>query len=68
MSTLELANFEKLIGQKGGGIKKYYLELYNIKVLKQYAVKLNIKTTKIKNKKMVNLTKEELIKKIKNKI
>lgn len=63
----DIDNFHKLIGQIGGGIKKKYLELYNIKVLKQYAVKLNIKTTKIKNKKMVNLTKEELIKKIKNK-
>jgi hypothetical protein len=66
--TTELANFQQLTGQAGGGIKKSNLNQYNLKTLRQYAVKLNIKITKIKNKKMVNLTKEELIKKIKNKI
>lgn len=64
----DLTNFQQLVGQTGGGIKKTNLNLYNVKTLRQYAVKLNIKTNKIKNKKMVNLTKEELIKKIKNKI
>lgn len=64
----DLTNFRQLVGQTGGGIKKSNLNLYNVKTLRQYAVKLNIKTNKIKNKKMVNLTKEELIKKIKNKI
>lgn len=66
--TTELANFQQLVGQTGGGIKKSNLNQYNLKTLRQYAVKLNIKTTKIKNNKKVNLTKEELIKKIKNKI
>ena len=66
--TTDLANFQQLIGQSGGGIKKSNLNIYNLKTLRQFAVKLNKKTNKVKNKKMVNLTREELIKKIKNKI
>ena len=44
------------------------LEKYTVKALKNYAKTLNIKITKKEEKKIVFLSKDEIIKKIKKKI
>ena len=54
----------KNISAKSEYINK--LKKYNVKTLKSYASKINIKTTKRLNGKLVNLTKEALIKRLAN--
>jgi|TARA_Y100000385_G_C12556196_1_gene410084 hypothetical protein len=58
-------NPQEMLGMVGGGNSKNNdkLEKYNIKMLREYGKKLKIKITQNKR----YLSKEELIKKIKNK-
>jgi len=60
-----MVNHKLLLGMKGGGNGLILFEKYNIKTLQKYANAKNIKITKKKGNKIVNLTKEELINKIK---
>ena len=63
-------NSERILGMVGGGGMKICnkLEKYTVKALKNYAKTLNIKITKKEEKKIVFLSKDEIIKKIKKKI
>ena len=60
-------NSERILGMVGGRGMKICnkLEKYTVKALKNYAKTLNIKVTKKEGKKIVFLSKDEIIKKIK---
>lgn len=62
-------NSERILGMVGGRGMKICnkLEKYTVKALKNYAKTLNIKVTKKEGKKIVFLSKDEIIKKIKKK-
>ena len=54
----------KMLNIQGGGMKCNKLQNYSVKKLREYAIRLNLKITKKQGNRNINISKDELIKKI----